>query len=395
MTNLQLSAAITRVQPSGIRAIAGRARQIPDCLHLEFGEPDHPTPEHIVDAAVAAMRAGHTRYTPSNGIAELRQELADKASYRNGLQATAESVYVTAGAVEGLYACVRAVTDPGDEVLVPDPGWPNNLAITQVAGASAVPYQMHARDDYAITADAVRRALTPRTRAVIVNSPSNPLGVVAARHEWLALIELAKARGFWLISDECYDELVFTGTSLSPASLDPTAPVLSVFSFSKTYAMTGWRVGYVIVPEASHEGTRTEGPGGAGRAIGAIQESIISCLNAPSQFAALAALRGPQDAVTMMRESYRLRRDSALRVLNDCGVRALRPAGAFYLWVDIGPSRLSSAQFAHDLLEEAAVAAVPGSAFGAQGEGWLRVSLAADEATLVLGLQRICERLGA
>lgn len=395
MPNPQLSAAIARVQPSGIRAIASRAKQIPECLHLEFGEPDHPTPEHIVEAAVAAMRAGHTRYTPSNGIADLRRELAAKVRDRNGIQASAESVYVTAGAVEGIYACVRAVTDPGDEVLVPDPGWPNNLAITQVAGATAVPYQLDARDGYAITADAVRRALTPRTRAVIVNSPSNPLGVLAERREWVALIELMKDRGIWLISDECYDELVFTGTSLSPASLDPSAPVLSVFSFSKTYAMTGWRVGYVVVPQWRHETGTTAGPQGAGRAIGTIQESIISCLNAPSQFAALAALRGPQDAVAMMRESYRLRRDTAIQVLGDRGVTTLRPEGAFYLWVDIGPSKLTSAQFAHDLLEEAAVAAVPGSAFGAQGEGWLRVSLAADEATLELGLCRISDRLGA
>ena len=297
---------------------------------------------------------------------------------RNGVRGP-EGIFVTAGAVEGLYACVRAVTNPGEEVLVPDPGWPNNLAITQVAGAVARRYQLRREDGYAITADAVRRALTPQTRAVIVNSPSNPLGVVAARSQWVELIELAYQRGLWLISDECYDELVFSGESFSPAALDPQAPVLSVFSFSKTYAMTGWRVGYVAAPPAARATVAT------------IQESILSSMNAPAQHAALAALKGPQDMVATMRNSYAQRRDIAIGVLDDRGIACLRPDGAFYLWVDVRDSGMSSATFAGALLEQSAVATVPGSAFGPQGEGWLRVSLASDEAVLVAGLQRMCD----
>jgi aspartate aminotransferase len=266
--------------------------------------------------------------------------------------------------VQGLWACVRAVTDPGDDVLVPDPGWPNNLSVTQVAVATPRPYQLSPHDGYAITADAIRTSLTPRTRAMIVNSPSNPLGVVATPDQWAELIDLARENGFWLISDECYDELVFSTSSVSPSSLDEQAPILSLFSFSNTYAMTGWRIGYISAPPQARE------------AIATIQEAVISCLNAPTQHAALAALTGPQTVVSTMRASYRQRRDLALAVLDGRGVPSLPPQGAFYLWLDIRSQRRTSLQFASDLLEHDAVATVPGSAFGSQGEGWLRVSLA-------------------
>jgi aspartate aminotransferase len=220
--------------------------------------------------------------------------------------------------------------------------------------------------------------VSDRTSAIVINSPSNPLGSVIDRARMTELLEFTERHGLWMISDECYDEISFDGTFVSPASISAER-VVSVYSFSKTYAMTGWRIGYAVAPPE------------VAATLAKCQEPIISCVNAPTQYAALAAVTGPQDVVSAMRDAYRERRDLALSMLESSSLRAFTPAGAFYLWVDVRPTGVPSRDLALRLLEERNVAVAPGSAFGERGEGFLRVSLASSADAIGEGLRRLLE----
>jgi aspartate aminotransferase len=378
-----LAAAARSMPRSGIREIMDIAWGVPDAIHLEVGEPNFETPPHIVDAAASALRSGATRYTPNAGIPELREALADKVSKRNALTAGMDDIIVTSGAVGALYTTLLSLLDPGDGVLVPDPGWPNFRMMANLIGAEVQPYPLKAEDGYAPRAERIRRSITDQTRVLLVNSPSNPLGTVLDPQEAEELLQLARERDLWVVSDECYDELVFDGASVSLGALDPDARVVSVFSFSKTYAMTGWRVGYAVAPKALAE------------TLAKVQEPVISCVNSPGQHAALAALHGPQDAVTAMRNAYRSRRDLVMTALAEAGVSAQRPSGAFYVWLDVSETGLSSHEFARTLVVEDHVAVVPGTAFGDAGEGSVRISLATDSALLLEGVERMLRRYTA
>lgn len=376
----ELAVAAKSMPRSGIREIMDLAWEIPEAIHLEVGEPNFDTPRHIVDAAMQAVGNGATRYTPNAGIPDLREAASMKVRQRNGLESTADNVVVTTGAVGALYTSLLALLNPGDGVLLPDPGWPNFRMMASLIGAQIQPYSLDAMNSYQPRAAEIEKAITDRTRVLVVNSPSNPLGTVidaAAAHE---IVELARTYDLWIVSDECYDEIVFDGTGVSLGAIDTEQRVLSVFSFSKTYAMTGWRVGYAIAPQ---ELTAT---------LAKLQEPMISCVSAPGQHAALAALTGPQDSVSMMRDSYRDRRDLVLRKLRESGLPAQRPGGAFYVWLDISATALSSQEFARMLVMEDAVAVVPGTAFGEAGEGAVRISLATDSTLLEEGIQRITSR---
>ncbi|MFI0422968.1 pyridoxal phosphate-dependent aminotransferase [Spongiactinospora sp. 9N601] len=377
--SLSASRSVDAVTGSGIRAIANAAWQVPGAIRLEMGEPDFPTPAHIVAAAHEAARSGATRYTPTAGIPELRAALAAKVRAVNGLDADPGDVFVCAGAVQGLAAVYRSLLDEGDEILVPDPGWPNFANLALLAGARPVTYELEAAAGFLPDLAALDRLVTARTRAILVNSPSNPLGVVWPAATLAALARWAAGRGLWVVSDECYDQLgLDDDPPPSVAAVAPDAPVVTVYSFSKTYAMTGWRIGYVVAPAPV-----------AGR-VAKVLETAVSCVSAPGQHAALAALRGPQDVVESMRLAYRERRDLALRVAAEHGLRALRPSGAFYLWVDVG---VPSHDLALRLLRERQVAVAPGAAFGPAGERSVRVSLAAAPADITEGLVRLAALL--
>lgn len=376
------SEAITRMRRSGIREVFDLASTIPDAIHLEMGEPNFPTPTHVVEAAAAAAEAGYTKYTPNAGLPVLREALAEKISTRNGLAAEPSSVLVTPGAIASLFAAFLTVCDPGDEVLIPDPGWPNYAMIARLQGLRPVGYPVEARDGWTPSAERIEPLIGERTKVLLVNSPSNPVGGVSDAATLGELMSLAEAHDLWVVSDEVYDEICFDG-SVAPsiARFGDPGRVITVWSFSKTYAMTGWRVGYTLAPRSLSE------------LIVKTQEPITACVNAPAQMAALAAVTGPQEAVASMRDAYRERRDATVAALSAAGIPHASPHGAFYVWIDVSASGLSSLDFAKTLLTEAAVAVTPGDAFGQRGEGFVRVSLASDPDLLGEGIRRMVASL--
>ncbi len=372
----EINPAAAALPASGIREVMYAALRRPGTIRLEVGEPDFPTPAHIVEAAHVAALEGHTGYVASAGIPQLREALATKVRERNGYSVSAEQVIVCQGGVEGVYSSLLALTQPGDEVLLPDPAWPNFLMMAALLNLHAVTYPLTAAQNFVPTVESLEGLVTDRTRVIVLNSPSNPLGAIIDRARMTELLEFAQRHGLWILSDECYDEITFDDSFVSPASITAER-VVSVYSFSKTYAMTGWRIGYAVAP-AELAPTLVK-----------CQEPTISCVNTPTQHAALAAVSGSQEVVEVMRGAYRERRDLALRVIEGTSLRALTPRGAFYLWVDVSSAGLPSRDLALRLLEERGVAVAPGTAFGGGGEGFVRVSLAASEENLTEGLQRL------
>jgi aspartate aminotransferase len=363
---------------SRIREIMELAWKDAEAIHLEVGEPDFPTPEHVVEAAHEAALAGHTRYAPNAGIPELREALADKVTRRNGYEAHPDQVVVTQGGIQALYLVLRALLEPGDEVLLPDPAWPNFRMIAHLLGARVLSYPLVAEGDFLPRLEDLERLVTPRTRAILVNSPSNPLGTVVPGELVEALLAFARRQGLWYISDEVYDEVVFDDVFVSAGSVaDPSDRLVSVYSFSKVYAMTGWRVGYLVAPPD------------LAKLLTGMQEPIISCVNTPAQMAALAAVTGPQNLVREMSEAYRARRDELLGILDRGGLPSSRPSGAFYVWTDVSEAGVPSMDFARFLIEREHVAVAPGSAFGGLGEGYVRLSLASSREDLVEGASRL------
>jgi aspartate aminotransferase len=369
---------------SRIREVMELAWKVPDAIHLEVGEPDFPTPPHVVEAAYAAARSGHTRYAPNAGLPELREALAEKVTGRNGYEARPEQVVVTQGGVEALYSVLLTLLDPGDEVLLPDPAWPNFRMISHLLGAREALYPLTAEGGFLPRVEDLERLVSPRTRAILLNSPSNPLGAVLPRDRLAELLEFARSTGLWVLSDEVYDEISFDGTFVSAGTLaGPEDRLVSIYSFSKVYAMTGWRVGYAVAPEE------------LAKVLTGLQEPIISCVNTPAQKAALAAVTGPQEPVARMRAAYQARRDAVLEELARHGLSASRPSGAFYVWVDVSAAGIPSLELARRLVEEERLAVAPGDAFGPLGEGYVRLSLASSQEDLLEGARRLARFVAA
>jgi aspartate/methionine/tyrosine aminotransferase len=362
--------------------MAALAARYPDALNLGIGDPSFPTPPHVIEAAAKAARDGFTKYTPSGGLASLRELVAGKVCDRNGIDCTMDNVVITTGGCGGLFTTLACLLDPGDELLVPDPGWANYPPMAHMLNARPVFYPLDPARAYEPDLAALEARIGPRSRAILLNSPGNPTGAVYGGETIAAVLEVARKHDLWLISDECYDELVFDGSHVSSATVGEPERVVSVFTFSKSYAMTGWRVGYVVAtPELA-------------TAVAKAQEPVVGNASSVSQKGAEAALLGPQECVGEMRDAYRQRRDMALARLDSAGVAYVRPTGAFYLMVDVSQAG-DSVPFAHRLLEEQRVSVVPGSAFGPSGEGWVRVSLCVAPEVLDEGLGRLAEALTA
>jgi aspartate aminotransferase len=366
----------------GIREIGALAARLPDAIRLEIGDPWFPTPAHIAEAAAAAVAEGFTHYTPSAGLDSLRELIAEKLRCSNGVDCGPNQVIVTTGGTGALFTALLELLEPGDEVLIPDPAWPYYQAMVCMLRGRPVPYPLERRRAFEPDPDDLERRITARTKVLIVNSPGNPSGAVFPRELMAALAELAERRGLWLISDECYDALVFDGEHVSMATLTSSERLLSVFSFSKAYAMTGWRVGYLV---------------GAAEVVAAIartQESVVVNASSVSQKAAEAALAGPQDQLEDMRLYYRRQRDTAAALLDAAGVGYVRPLGAFYMMIELPPG-LDAPAFAQSLLDRRHVAVAPGPFFGSTGEGLFRISLCGGGDDLERGVQRIVEELAA
>lgn len=363
-----------------------------DVIDLSVGEPDFPTPEHVCRAAEAAIRAGHTKYTPAAGIPALRKAVAEDYTRRSGLAVSAAQVVVSSGAKHALHNAFTALLDEGDEVIVPAPYWVSYAELVKLAGGRPVILETRLEDDFKLRPEALRQAITPATRALLLCSPSNPTGVVYSAEELGALADVAVEADLAVIADEIYDQLVFDGrAAVSFPTLRPglESRTVVVAGVSKTYSMTGWRIGWTICPEA------------LAKAIGNLQSQETSNPSSVSQHAALAALSGPQACVAEMNASFQRRRDLvAARLRAMPGVRIPDIGGAFYAFFDIQPvlergrnGVTTSAAWCEALLEREHVALVAGSAFGAEGHA--RMSFAASEEKLVAGLDRIARFIGA
>ena len=364
---------------STIRVLFDAADQNPDAIRLEVGEPSFTTPQHIIDAASSAAAAGYTRYGPNGGLTSLRELLVDKIQKVNGFKAAFDQVVVTPGAMNGLYSIYAALLNPGDEVLLPTPGFPNMDETVRLLGGQPVFYELERHDGYLPDPDRIASLVTPRTKALFLNTPNNPTGAVLPPERIEAILSVTSERGVWVISDEVYDQLILDDglPYLSPGSVDTSMPIISVYSFSKVYSMTGWRVGYVVAPPALAQILRT------------LQEPQVSCPSTISQKAAEAALTGPREPIEAMRSAYVENRDSAWTRLLELGLEGFRTQGTFYMLIDIAKSGLAPLDFSLRLLEEGGVAVAPGEVFGPGGNEVVRISLANDRENIELGLDAL------
>lgn len=371
MSRLSLTA--QRVQRSGVREIVNLAMGRPDVVRLEIGEPNFPTPAHIVDAA-ARSAATWSGYVQSAGTPQLRQAAAESLARRHGLDIPPDRIVVCQGAAQGLAAVLSATVSAGDEVLVPDPAWPNYEMQAVLLGATVARYTLDAASGFQPDLEQIAQLIGPRTKVLVLNSPSNPTGTCLAPHMVAAIVALAGKRGVLVVSDEVYDEILFEGTAANAIREDP-GNVVGVYSLSKTYAMTGWRIGYLALP-----------PWLAGK-VAQMQEPLLSSVSSVTQAAGVAALTGPQECVSTMRESYRARRDSTLQLLAAGGLHPVLPTAAFYLMVPLSAG-VDSRAAALSLLD-AGVATAPGTAFGVAAAHQLRLSLASSADDLRTGVDRL------
>jgi aspartate aminotransferase len=353
-------------------------------IHLEIGQPDVPTFANITQAGVQAIEQGFTRYTASAGIGSLRQAIAEDAGQRRDMTFSAAQVVVGPGAKPALFFPTLALVRPGDEVMYPDPGFPTYLAMIQVAGGVPVPVPLREEEDFSFDLAAFDRLVSDRTRLVILNSPGNPTGGVMPLAALEHVAAAAKKHNFWVLSDEIYSRLVYGATAPSIAALPGMAErTIICDGFSKTYAMTGWRLGYGIMPEPLAE--RVE----------LLLTHSIGCTASFTQVAGLEAVKGPQEQVEAVVAEYQRRRDVLVAGLNAIqGISCRLPQGAFYVFPNVTKLGKPVKWLADYLLEEAGVATLPGTAFGTYGEGYLRLCFANSMDNLKLALEKMGAALG-
>jgi len=348
-----------------------------EIIHMEVGEPDFDTPEHIKRAAREALARGATKYTPSAGIPELREAIAEHLQGK-GVPASAKEVLVTPGAKHAIFCAMAAALDPGDDVIIPSPCWTYE-GIALMTGARPIYIETTQMDEFRLRIEKVQEKLTSRTRMLVLNYPNNPTGATATKQDLQALADLAVDHKFWVLSDEIYDCLVYEGDQASIASLPGMHErTIYINGFSKAYAMTGWRLGYAVSPaELTKEMIK-------------VQQASTSCAAAFVQEAGVAALRGSQGCVDEMRKEYRKRRDVIVEGLNSInGFRCIKPKGAFYVFPNIEELDMKSSELCERLLQEAGVAVVPGSEFGPYGEGHIRFSYATSMENIKKAIERI------
>ncbi|MCC6955923.1 MAG: pyridoxal phosphate-dependent aminotransferase [Anaerolineales bacterium] len=350
-----------------------------EIIHLEIGQPDFPTYKNISQAGMDAIEEGYTRYTPSAGIPALRKAIAEDAGKRRGIQLQASQVVVGPGAKTALFFPTLALIRPGDEVLYPDPGFPTYRAMIEVAGGVPVPVPLSEEQDFSFDLDVFDRLLSDKSRLVVLNTPSNPTGGVMPLAALEHIAAAARERDLWVLSDEIYARLVYEGTAPSIAALPGMLErTIICDGFSKTYAMTGWRLGYGIMPSALAD--RVE----------LLLNHSVGCTASFTQIAGLEAIQGPQDQVDAVLAEYNRRRLALIAALNNLpGVHCRMPQGTFYAFPNITGLGKSSDWLAEYLLVEAGVALLPGTAFGAHGEGYLRLCFANSLENLQLAVERI------
>ncbi|WP_211096782.1 pyridoxal phosphate-dependent aminotransferase [Arthrobacter echini] len=379
---------VANVPVNQIREITQAAWAVPGAIVLSIGEPAFPVAPHVLEAGMAALERDDTNYTPNAGIAEVRAAFAQRFSQLSGVAADPHRAYVVAGAQQGLHLALSTLIAPGDEVLIPDPGYPTFAMTVGLLGGVPVPYPLAPQHGFQPRIEDLRRLVTARTRVLMLNSPSNPLGSVFDHDLTRDLVRFAHEQDLWIISDECYEAFTYDVPHVSPARFDAGGPeavqgaaaarVITSLTLSKTYGLTGLRIGALITPP------------GMEALLDNVMEASVSCVSATSQYAGLAALRGPQDYVSTALAHYRLNRDAATAVLDAQGIDYLDAKGAFYLWADLSHATGGDVRaWTRNFLAERGVALAPGTAFGAMGEGWVRIALCGDTDELVEGLSRL------
>ena len=378
-----LAPAAKAMRPSGIRKFFDLAADMPHCISLGVGEPDFKTPWSVRDAGIRSLELGRTKYTANSGLKELRGEICNYLQRRFDLHYKEENILVTVGGSEAIDLTIRAVVQPGDEVIIPEPCFVCYEPITQLTGGVPVHIATRAEDQFRLTADQLRAAITPRTKLLIFPYPNNPTGAVMSAAEMEEIAAVLRETNVLVLSDEIYSELTYgLDRHVSIASLPGMAErTIVVNGFSKSYAMTGWRLGYAA------------GPAPLVKVMTKIHQSCIMSAPTTSQYAAITALRHCDDQIEMMRDEYNRRRRYVVKALNEMGLTCFEPRGAFYVFPSIQISGLTSSEFCEQLLREKEVAIIPGSAFGASGEGYARISYAYSVDHLQTAMKRIREFL--
>lgn len=382
----EFAAHVRNVPVNQIREITEAAWRTPDAIVLSIGEPGFPLPRHVLEAGMDCLDRDETNYTPNAGIPALREAFANRfqeraaAGHRGRLGA--ERIYVVAGAQQGLHMAMSLLLAPGDEILIPNPGYPTFAMTSRLLNAVPVGYPLYPEQDFQPRLQDIEALITDRTRVLMLNSPSNPLGAVLREDLTRELVDLARRKDLWIISDECYEAFTYDVPHISPALFDSDVPgearVFTSLTLSKTYGLTGLRIGALVCPP------------GLEQKMNNVMESIVSCVAAPSQYAALAALTGPQDYVEQAHNHYRTNRDAASAVLAAKGIPYLSAQGAFYLWADVSHASGGDVRaWTRRFLAESGVALAPGTAFGSIGEGWVRIALCGKRTELVQGVGRL------
>ena len=379
-----IAPAAAAMRPSGIRKFFDLAAEMPECISLGVGEPDFKTPWAVREAGIESLEHGRTRYTSNAGLKELRAEIARYLDRRMGLKYDpAKEVLVTVGGSEAIDMCIRTLVQPGDEVIIPEPCFVCYEPITTLSGGVPVHVACHQEDEFRLRADALKAAITPRTKLLIMPFPNNPTGAVMERADLEAIAEVLRGTDIMVLSDEIYAELNYgLQNHVSIATLPGMAErTVVVNGFSKTYAMTGWRLGYAC------------GPAPIIKIMTKIHQSAIMSDPTTSQYAAITALKDCDGEIERMRNEYNMRRRLVVKSFNDMGLSCFEPRGAFYAFPCIKSSGMTSEEFCTKLLEQKHVAIIPGNAFGASGEGYARVSYAYSVEHLMEALRRIREFL--
>ncbi len=367
------------MRPSGIRRFFDIAAEMEDCISLGVGEPDFKTPWAIREAGITSLERGRTRYTSNSGLKELRQEICHYLNRRMELSYTPEQVMITVGGSEAIDLCIRSLIEEGDEVIIPEPCYVSYQPITTLTGGVPVPIPLKAENGFRLTAEELKAAITPRTKLLILPFPSNPTGAVMRREHLEQLAEVLRGTDITVLSDEIYSELTYGyDRHVSIASLpDMAERTVVINGFSKSYAMTGWRLGFACGPKALID------------VMVKIHQSCIMCAPTTSQYAALTALRECDEDIEEMRTQYDMRRRYLVKCFNEMGLTCFEPEGAFYVFPCISSTGMTSEDFCQQLLYDKKVAVVPGTAFGDCGEGFVRVSYAYSVEHLQEAIKRI------
>ena len=374
-----LSKTITQIEPSGIRKFFDIVAEMKDAISLGVGEPDFDTPWHIREEGIYALEKGRTFYTSNAGLMELRVEICNYLDRKLGLKySPKEEIMVTVGGSEAIDVALRAMLDPGDEVIIPQPSYVSYLSCTKLAGGTPVIVELKAEDKFKLTEEALKAAITLKTKVLILPFPNNPTGAIMNYKELEKIAKIVIDNDIYVISDEIYSELTYNGIHASIAQIDGMKErTIVINGFSKAYAMTGWRLGYAAGPHIIME------------QMIKIHQYAIMCAPTNSQFAAVDALKNGDEDVARMVEAYNQRRRYLIHTFNRIGMECFEPEGAFYVFPSIRRFGMTSDEFATRLLMEEKVAIVPGTAFGNCGEGFLRVSYAYSLDNLKIALGRI------